>query len=88
MSELSEAEAQHQRLKSIIGEQYRHADPGPVEAWALRAVFRLLCEHAPTEWSGYNGVWCETHWHEGGAESVAWPCGVYQAVEMESSHGE
>jgi hypothetical protein len=78
---LDEATAQHQLLKSVVGEQYRHADPGPVEGFALRAVFRLLCEHRPDiDEQHSTALMCKTCWD-------TWPCDVYQAIEMESHHG-
>lgn len=80
--DLTEAQDEHQRIRNCVGEQYRHADPGPVEAFALRAVYRLLCEHWPSiDESHSTALMCLTCWD-------GWPCGVYQAIEKESHHGE
>lgn len=80
---LTEAQEEHQRLRTVIGEQYRHADPAPVEAFALLAVHDLLGEHRPVDcdWPHPSSVMC--------AEcDDAWPCVVYQVIEKASHRGE
>jgi hypothetical protein len=79
---LKDQRDEHQQLRSIIGEQYRHADPGPVESFALIAVHELLGEHQPQPDEAHSsGVMCLTCWD-------TWPCGVYRVIKNASRRGE
>jgi hypothetical protein len=79
---LSEAQADHQMLLNLVKTQLLEGDPASVEAFALVAVRDLLQEHQPDlDESRSSGLTCVPCWD-------TWPCGVFQAIEKASHHGE
>ncbi len=80
--DLETARREHDMLLSIVNAQIRHADPGPVESFALLAVRDLLEGHSPAPWEDHStALMCRACWD-------TWPCDVYQVIEVASHHGE